>query len=100
MLIHIRIFGRVQGVGFRAWAQKTAESHNLSGWVRNRLDGSVEILADGQDEAISLFLKQCQRGAFFSRVDRIEPVKIPDATVFPIQNGIFSKLPTDLPPEL
>ena len=57
MLIHIRVFGRVQGVGFRAWARRQADSLNLSGWVRNRINGSVEIMADGAAQDIEIFLK-------------------------------------------
>ena len=94
MLIHIKVFGRVQGVGFRAWAQRQALALNLSGWVRNRISGSVEILADGAREDIEAFLKLCQRGPLFGRVDRIEPISVPDAPVLPIEQGLFSKQPT------
>ncbi|MDY6407350.1 MAG: acylphosphatase [Pseudomonadota bacterium] len=90
MVIHIRIFGRVQGVGFRAWACRKADDLNLSGWVRNRMNGSVEILAEGPDDNINIFLKLCQKGPLFSRVDKIEPVSVPDAFVPPIQQGIFT----------
>ena len=90
MLIHIRIKGRVQGVGFRAWACRQADKLDLSGWVRNRSNGSVEILAEGSDENINLFLELCHRGPLFSRVDRIEPVSYPDAFVPPVQKGIFT----------
>lgn len=77
MQIHIRVFGRVQGVGFRAWTVRQALDLNLTGFVRNRRDGSVEILAEG--EQVSELLIRCQRGPTFARVDRIEPVAYPDA---------------------
>ena len=89
MLIHIRIRGRVQGVGFRAWACRQADDLKLSGWVRNRSDRSVEILAEGTDQNINLFLNLCHRGPLFARVDKIDPVSVPDAFVPPIQRGIF-----------
>ena len=94
MLIHIRIFGRVQGVGFRAWAQRQAEDLELSGWVRNRSDGSVEILAEGSDEQMNFFLTLCKKGSLFSKVLKIEPVRIPDAFVPPIEKGVFRKYAT------
>ena len=89
MIIHIQIFGRVQGVGFRAWAARQGEELNLSGWVRNRINGSVEILAEGEQHATDSFLQLCRRGALFSRVDRIVPVSRPDAPIPPIQQGLF-----------
>ena len=89
MLIHIRVKGRVQGVGFRAWACRKATDLDLSGWVRNRSNGTVEILAEGSDDNINLFLALCKKGPLFARVDQIEPVSVPDAFVPPIQQGIF-----------
>ena len=94
MIIHIKIYGRVQGVGFRAWAIRQATTLNLSGWVRNRIGGQVEILAEGSDSETDTFLRLCRRGPIFSRVDRIEPVSIPDGPVLPIQNGVFTSIGT------
>lgn len=94
MLVHIKVFGRVQGVGFRAWTRRQATDLNLSGWVRNRINGSVEIMADGEDKNISVFLQLCQKGPLFARVDRIEPVSRPDAPVLPIEYGIFTNQAT------
>ena len=92
MLIHIKIFGRVQGVGFRNWAVRQANHLNLSGWVRNRISGCVEILADG--EATDDFLVLCRKGPLFGRVDRIEAVRFPDAPIPPIEAGLFLVQPT------
>lgn len=94
MLVHIKVFGRVQGVGFRAWTRRQASELNLSGWVRNRINGSVEIMADGDEKDISVFLKLCQKGPLFARVDRIEPVSCPDAPIPPIEYGIFTNQAT------
>ena len=94
MIIHIKVLGRVQGVGFRAWAVHQANALNLSGWVRNRISGCVEILAEGSDINIDAFLSLCQKGPLFGRVDRVEPVRVPDAPVFPIEKGIFTVQPT------
>ena len=79
MQIHIRIYGRVQGVGFRAWAVRQALDLHLVGFVRNRRDGSVEIFAHGKNEALSTLLQKCQNGPTFARVDKVEPMAYPDA---------------------
>ena len=62
MTRHIRIRGKVQGVFFRASAKEKADSMGIVGWVKNNLNGDVEIMASGPDAAIDLFLNWCQRG--------------------------------------
>ncbi len=94
MLIHVEVSGRVQGVGFRAWTVRTAEKMNLSGWVRNRVRGTVEILAEGDADNIAAFLKACHDGPLWARVQAVLPIAVPDATVFPIEAGLFRQLPT------
>ena len=94
MIIHIRIFGRVQGVGFRAWAVRQADELSLSGWVRNRIDGSVEIMADGPVSKTDEFLIRCQKGPLLARVDRVMPVGRPDAPIPVIQAEVFRQQPT------
>ena len=79
MQIHIRIFGRVQGVGFRAWTVRQALDLHLVGFVRNRRDGSVEVLAHGENDSLSTLLQRCLSGPTFSRVDKVEPMSCPDA---------------------
>lgn len=70
--VRLRVRGRVQGVCFRDWTIETARALGLNGWVRNRLDGSVEIAASGPDAAIESFVEQCRRGPPAARVDSIE----------------------------
>jgi acylphosphatase len=60
--VRLRITGRVQGVGYRLWATRTAASLGLRGWVRNRSDGSVEALATGAAEAIAALVEACWQG--------------------------------------
>jgi acylphosphatase len=60
--VHLRIAGRVQGVGYRAWLEHKARGANLRGWVRNRLDGSVEALLIGDAPVIEAVATACERG--------------------------------------
>jgi len=68
----VEIRGRVQGVGFRAWTQYTAERHGLEGWVRNRRDGSVEALFAGEERILRAMIDLCRQGPPAARVDAIE----------------------------
>jgi acylphosphatase len=68
----VRIFGRVQGVFFRNWTMDKARSLGIRGWVRNRLDGSVELLAHGEDEAVEALIAACRTGPPAAEVERIE----------------------------
>ena len=87
--IQVRITGLVQGVGYRAWAVEAARVRKLSGWVRNRRDGSVEALISGEASAVDELLGYLWQGPLDSRVDRVEAVAAPD----PMQLG-FRVLPT------
>ena len=73
----LRIHGEVQGVFYRAWSVETARSLGLCGWVRNRRDGSVEMVVRGEDETVRQFVERCREGPPAARVDRID---IEDAT--------------------
>jgi acylphosphatase len=67
----LRVYGKVQGVFYRAWAIETARSLGINGWVRNRLDGTVEILAVGTEADIALLVERCREGPPAARVDDI-----------------------------
>ena len=58
----LTITGRVQGVGYRHWAMTTGRRLGITGWVRNRTDGSVEALIVGDDAAIGAMIDACRRG--------------------------------------
>lgn len=60
--IRLIISGDVQGVGFRAWALRQARDKRLTGWVRNREDGSVEIVAEGSQKLLNEFIALCRNG--------------------------------------
>ena len=66
-----RISGRVQMVWYRAWTVEQAEKRGLSGWVRNRNDGTVEALFSGPSEAVSAMLAACRDGPPGARVTDI-----------------------------
>ncbi|MGC6329157.1 acylphosphatase [Rhizorhabdus sp. FW153] len=68
----VRITGKVQGVWFRAWTVQQATELGLDGWVRNRLDGSVEALVSGAPAKVEAFIERCHSGSPASRVDRVE----------------------------
>lgn len=69
--VHLRITGRVQGVGFRDWLAGEARSRGLSGWVRNRRDGSVEAVLAGGDAALDSVVTACRRGPPSAQVDGV-----------------------------
>lgn len=72
--VHVRIEGRVQGVGYRAWAQSVAQDLGFAGWVRNRHDGAVEAVFQGLPENVAEMLSQCKEGPLYARVARVEIV--------------------------
>lgn len=69
--VHVRIEGRVQGVGYRAWTEQVASELGLSGWVRNRRDGAVEAVFQGDPARVSDMLARCETGPPDARVSRV-----------------------------
>jgi len=70
--LHLIVRGRVQGVGYRWWTVGQAKTLGLAGWVRNRHDGSVEILAMGAAQALEHLAAACARGPAAASVTAIE----------------------------
>jgi acylphosphatase len=70
--LQLVVRGRVQGVYFRASTQREARRLGLSGWVRNRPDGSVEILAEGEEVSIRELYGWSQKGPSAARVERVD----------------------------
>jgi acylphosphatase len=77
MTRRLRITGRVQGVGYRYALLEEAERLGVTGWVRNRRDGSVEALIQGPAEELEKLIAWARRGPPAARVDdvRIEPAE-------------------------
>lgn len=91
MAKHLRITGVVQGVGYRASFERQARALRLSGWVRNRSDGSVEAVVHGDAEAVEKILAWSRRGPPAARVSDVAVTEIGDASVEPAR---FDVLPT------
>jgi len=70
--VRIVVHGRVHGVGFRAYTEATAAPLGLTGTVRNRDDGTVEIHARGDEEAVDRLIAWARTGPSMARVDRVE----------------------------
>jgi acylphosphatase len=66
------VSGRVQGVGFRYFAQRAAAASGLRGWVRNLPDGRVETVVEGDEESVARYLDTVRRGPFGGSVSEFE----------------------------
>jgi acylphosphatase len=88
--VRLRITGSVQGVGYRIWAMRTAMGLGLRGWVRNRSDGSVELLATGAPDDLAALAEVCRQGP---RTAEVASVTVADAA----DDGSlgFDALPTE-----
>ncbi len=70
--IQLVVQGRVQGVFFRATAQREARQNALTGWVKNRKDGSIEMVVEGEEDAVKDFLAWANAGPSTARVDKVD----------------------------
>jgi acylphosphatase len=77
-LTHIIVRGQVQGVSFRAWTMRQAETLELHGWVRNRADGAVEAVLAGEPERIRALIEACREGPELAIVTDIVEVTATD----------------------
>lgn len=90
MAKHLTITGKVQGVGYRASFAALADALHLSGWVRNRHDGSVEAVVDGKEEAVRQIVDWSRRGPPSACVDGV----VVEETDKPVKQGRFEMRPT------
>jgi len=72
LIRHIIVHGRVQGVGYRAFVAGEAQARRIGGWVRNRRDGTVEVVLSGPAEIVTGMIEACRKGPWGARVDRID----------------------------
>lgn len=80
--LHATVSGRVQGVYFRAWVREQATGLALRGWVRNLADGRVELLAQGEPEALAALRERLPKGPPLSRVDGVDAATIEHDTAY------------------
>lgn len=82
----LRISGRVQGVGYRAWAKREADALGLAGWVRNEGDGSVTALVAGPKDAVAAMVERLEQGPRLAAVTSVaaEDAAEPDDSGFHI----------------
>jgi acylphosphatase len=70
--VHLVVRGRVQGVFFRAATQREARRLGITGWVKNRADGNVEVVAEGEEDAIKELTSWANHGPSAARVDAVD----------------------------
>ena len=80
--LHAHVYGRVQGVGFRFYTVDVAVSLGLTGWVANRYDDSVEVLAEGPHAKLQQLLEYLQQGPSMAHVDSIQHEFLPASREF------------------
>ncbi len=68
----IRVYGRVQGVGFRQFIHDIAVQRSVTGWIRNSSDGSVEAMLQGRPADVGSVEAACRKGPALSRVDKVD----------------------------
>lgn len=73
----IVVSGLVQGVGFRFFVARTARAYGLTGWVKNRADGTVEVEAEGEKSVLHAFMKELRIGPPSSRVSGVDVEDLP-----------------------
>jgi acylphosphatase len=92
---HVIVRGRVQGVGYRAWAERAALSRGLTGWVRNCRDNSVEAVFMGDEAAVAAMVEACRSGPSGASVETLDQRDAkPDEVRLRRPDELFSVLPT------
>jgi len=74
---YLRVYGLVQGVGFRYYAYRWAKTLGISGWVRNLDDGSVELEAEGEERELEEFIRRIEQGPSSAVVRKVVREEIP-----------------------
>ena len=69
---HLRIHGKVQGVGYRFYATRVARRMGLKGWIQNNRDGTVEALVEGEKNAIDEWIEEIREGPRYAEVTHID----------------------------
>jgi acylphosphatase len=91
---HLRIHGTVQGVWYRESMRQEAAQLGVTGWVRNRLDGSVEAVVQAAPQAVEAITEWCKRGPERTEVTRVEIAEAGEAASGNERLDSFLKFPT------
>lgn len=85
--VHLRIYGRVQGVTFRESARRQAVALGLTGYARNEPNGTVEIEAEGDSDALEQLVAWCHQGPLLARVNQVDvtPGAVRDYPTFEVR---------------
>jgi acylphosphatase len=81
--VHVVISGLVQGVFFRQYTRKHAIQYNLTGWVKNRPDGDVEAVFEGDELDVELMIDWCRNGPPSARISRVDITREEPTDTFP-----------------
>ena len=91
---HLLVSGIVQGVGYRAFAERNARDLGLAGWVRNLDDGRVEIFVEGEPAQLEMYVQRCRRGPRSAEVSEVS-----STSCAPHGAVAFTVRPTAIEPE-
>jgi acylphosphatase len=94
MAVRIVVHGRVQGVWYRGWTVDQARAYGLTGWVRNRREGTVEALLIGSETAVRAMIEDCWSGPVAARVTGIEEHVLSTDELADEARGAFDQRPT------
>ena len=75
--IHLTIYGKIQGVLFRSSTRFQARNLQLTGWTRNNTNGTVEIVAEGEEDKLKELMRWCARGPQRASVEKVETKWLP-----------------------
>ena len=75
--VHVVVYGQVQGVFFRETTRRKAAALGVTGWVRNRPEGSVEAVFEGEPRLVDELVAWCHRGPIGAEVDDVDAVEVP-----------------------
>ena len=80
--VHLIISGDVVGVGFRSWVLRQAQDNHLNGWVKNRDNKTVELVAEGEKQVLEKFIASCKKGPDLAWVEHVETKWLPASCEF------------------
>ncbi|HLD18650.1 MAG TPA: acylphosphatase [Candidatus Nanoarchaeia archaeon] len=81
--VKLRIYGKVQGVGFRYHAAHQAAKYDVKGYAKNMIDKSIEIVGQSSSKSkLEQFIRECRRGPLLSKIEKVEQEELSDSEVY------------------